>query len=70
MGALFDLESRIDSCRTITSCILEHLPMPGQDVDLKPYVIDAGNLAAALADILDLCRDDVQRAYEQLKQVD
>lgn len=44
--------------------------MPGQDVDLKPYVIDAGNLAAALADILDLCRDDVQRAYEQLKQVD
>lgn len=32
------------------------------------YVTEAGNLVAAMADIIDLCREDVKRAYEQLKQ--
>lgn len=68
VGALSDIEVRLDSLRSIASCTLESLPLPGQGVDMNYYVTEAGNLVAAMADIIDLCREDVKRAYEQLKQ--
>lgn len=70
VGALADIEIRLESCRSLTSCILESLPMPGQGVDLSFYVNEAGNLTAALSDIIDLCREDVKRAYQQLESAD
>ena len=69
-GALYDIESRIDALRSIATCVLESLPNQKEGVDLAYYVNEAGNLVAAMTDILDLCREDVQRTFEQLKRVD
>ncbi len=70
VGALSDIECRLDALRSIASCTLESLPMPAEGRDMNYYVTEAGNLVAAMADIIDLCRDDVKRAYRQMGQVD
>lgn len=68
IGALADIEVRIDACRSVTGCILEYLPPTSEDSGIAFHINEIGNLATALADILDLCRADVKRAYEQLEQ--
>ena len=67
-GALYDIESRVDACITIVGCILELIPATNQGIDLTSRVIDVSNLAAALDDILGLCREDVKRTFEELGQ--
>jgi|JI6StandDraft_1071083.scaffolds.fasta_scaffold159615_2 hypothetical protein len=69
-SALCDVEMRLDSLRSLASCVLESLPVPQEGMDLAFYLNEASNLVAAMADILDLCREDVQKVYEQLKRVD
>lgn len=67
-AALCDIEMRLDSLRSIASCVLESLPLPSEGMDMTYYVNEASNLVAAMADILDLCREDVKRAYEQIRK--
>lgn len=67
--ALASLEIRLDACRSITGCILEYLPTSDKgDCSTAFYINEIGNLATALSDVLDLCREDVKQAYEQLEQ--
>lgn len=68
IGALSDIEVRLDALRSIASCTLESLPLPAEGCDMNYYVTEAGNLVAAMADIIDLCREDVKRAYKQLEE--
>lgn len=68
VGTLAQLEVRLDACRSITGCILEYLPASTENSTTAFYVNEIGNLASALGDVLDLCREDVKRAYEKLGQ--
>lgn len=70
-AALADIECRLDSLRSIASCVLECCPardMGGSN--LMFYLNETSNLTAAMIDLLELCRDDVKRAYKQMEQVD
>lgn len=68
VGTLASIEIRLDACRSITGCILEYLPASDKNHNTEFYINEIGNLATALGDVLDLCRKDVKRAYEQLEQ--
>lgn len=68
VGTLASIEIRIDACRSITGCILEYMPTSNADRTTEFYFNEIGNLASALGDVLDLCREDVKRAYEKLGQ--
>mgnify|MGYP001765715591 CR=1 FL=1 len=68
VGTLASIEIRIDACRSITGCILEYLPTSNADRSAEFYFNEIGNLASALGDLLDLCREDVKRAHEKLEQ--
>ena len=67
-STLAQIESRLDSCHSITGCILEYLPSSREHRGIVSNIDEIGNLAAALEDILDLCREDVKRAYDLLNQ--
>ena len=67
-STLAQIESRLDSCHSITGCILEYLPASREHRGIVTHIDEIGNLAAALEDILDLCREDVKRVYGQLEQ--
>lgn len=68
VGTLASIEIRLDACRSITGCILEYLPTSNEDSETAFCINEIGNLASALGDVLDLCREDVKRAYEKLGQ--
>ena len=68
VSTLAQIEVRLDACHSITGCILEYLPTTTENSTTAFYVNEIGNLAVALNDILDLCREDVKCAYEQLGQ--
>jgi len=65
---LAQIEIRLDACSSITSCILDCLPASHKDRSIVTHIDEIGNLAIALGDILDLCRENVKRAYERLEQ--
>ena len=65
---LAGIEVRLDACRTLASLILESLPCPAEGRDMAYYVNEASNITVALADVIDMCREDIKRAYEQLEQ--
>lgn len=67
-STLAQIESRLDSCHSITGCILEYLPSSREHRGIVSNIDEIGNLAAALGDVLDLCREDVKRVYEQPEQ--
>ncbi len=68
VDALASIEIRIDACRSITGCILEYMPTSNTDRTAEFYFNEIGNLASALGDVLDLCREDIKLAYDLLDQ--
>jgi hypothetical protein len=62
---LAGIEVRLDACRTLASLILESLPYPAECRDMACRVNEASDITVALADVIDLCREDIKRSYEQ-----
>lgn len=67
-STLAQIESRLDSCHSITGCILDYLPSLREHRGIVSHIDEIGNLATALSDVLDLCRDNVKHAYDLLGQ--
>lgn len=68
-GALYDLSGRISAARAVASCALEALP--GGLTELEYIRMNhAGNLIAALEDILGLAAQDVDLVERQLQRGD
>jgi len=68
VSTLAQIEVRLDACRSITGCILEYLPASDQNPSMAFYINEIGNLATALGDVLDLCRENVKHTYDLLGQ--
>ncbi|MBV6447866.1 hypothetical protein [Nitrosomonas sp.] len=67
-STLAQIEVRLDACRSITGCILEYLPSSCDDRGIAFNIDEIGNLATALGDVLDLCRENVKHTYDLLGQ--
>ncbi len=67
-STLAQIEVRLDACQSITGCILDYLPSSCEDRVIVSHIDEIGNLATALSDVLDLCRDNVKHAYDLLGQ--
>lgn len=67
-NTLAQIEVRLDACSSITGCILDCLPPSYKDRSIVTHIDEVGNLAIALGDILDLCRENVKHAYDLLNQ--
>jgi hypothetical protein len=65
---LAQIEIRLDACRSITGCILDYMPLSCEDRGIVSPIDEIGNLATALGDVLDLCRENVKHAYDLLDQ--
>lgn len=68
VSTLAQIEVRLDACRSITGCILEYLPPSTENSTTAFYINEIGNLATALDDVLDLCRENVKHAYDLMDQ--
>lgn len=65
-GAWYDLAGRVSTVQAIASCALEALPNGLQGMECE-RVNHAGNLIAAMQDILKLIQQDVNTIETALK---
>jgi len=69
-GAWYDLSARVSNASAVAACILETLPnLEGMSEHQRKQINEAGCIACAVVDLLELCKRDVDRLEAQLKGI-
>lgn len=68
--AWFAISARVSSARAVASCISETLPnLEGMSDRQRMQINEAGCIACAVVDLLELCQRDVDLLEAQLKGI-
>lgn len=64
--AWYDVASRLAAARAVASCIFDRIPCGDRARPVMDELGAIGDLAAAVVDLLDLCKRDNARVEEQI----